>query len=351
MSFKNKIVVAIMLHSNYMLACDFCGCYMGITPYDNQSGMSVLYRYKSFSGYPDQGHKNYIFPSSRSYSSSSNNSFTSVNNSYSGYKHGTHTTVLGGDTMKFQRDYEIFTTAELRAKYFIHKRIELNGVVPFVMNSARQNEVKQKINGVGDITLFAAYHLISRIMTEKYQHRLIFGAGVKLPVGDYYQKDADGNRIDFLLQPGTGSVDYLAYVNYIFGYKKFGFNLNSTYKINGDNFYKERIGNSSTNYLNIFYKFRQEKDLKLFPSIQTYYEHTEGLYVFDKLQKATKMEVFNAGIGLDVFYKNIALNMSFQLPVYEKRFESNLQNTSKMMIGLTYNFNQKKYLIKSKTQE
>lgn len=188
-------------------------------------------------------------------------------------------------------------------------------------------------------------------MTEKFQHRLIFGAGVKLPVGDYYQKDVTGKRIDFLLQPGTGSVDYLGYINYIFGYKKMGFNFNSTYKINGENFYKERIGNSSTNYLNLFYKFRQEKDLKLFPSIQAYYEHTEGLYVFDQLQKATKMEVFNAGVGLDLFYKNVTLNMSFQLPVYEKRFESNLQNTSKMMIGLTYNFNQKKYLIKSKSQE
>jgi len=317
---------------------------MGITPYDNHSNISVLYRYKSFNGYPYQNQKNLLFPTTRKYSVTPNTS------NHNGLRHGAHTSGVT-DSVKSQRDYEVFTTAELRGKFFIHQRIELNVVVPFVMNYNRMNEKKQSINGIGDINAFAAYHLISKILTEKYQHRLILGGGVKLPFGDYYQKNRDAYRIDYMLQPGTGSVDYLGFVNYVFGYKKMGLNFNSTYKVNGENYYLERIGNSTTNYLNLFYKFRQEEIFKIFPSVQAYYEYSKGLYINDVHQGATTMNIFNAGVGVDLFYKNFALNMSFQLPVYEQKYESNMANTSKVMVGLTYNFNQTKYLIKSKKKE
>lgn len=344
MSFKFLFTLSGVLILNSSIACDFCGCYMGITPYDNHSNISLLYRYKSFNGYPYQNQKNQLFPSTRKYSIPSNNQ------NQSGLRHGAHTSGVI-DSVKSQRDYEIFTTAELRGKFFIHERIEFNVVLPFVMNYNRINENKQSIKGIGDISVFAAYHLISKILTEKYQHRLILGGGVKLPVGDYYQKNNDGYRIDYMLQPGTGSVDYLGFVNYVFGYKKMGINFNSTYKMNGKNYYHERIGNASTNYLNVFYKLRQEEFFKIFPSIQAYCEYSKGLYINNVYQRATAMNIFTAGLGLDLFYKNFALNMSFQLPVCETQYESNMKNSCRAMVGLTYNFNQTKYLLKSKKQE
>lgn len=328
-------------------ACDFCGCYMGITPYDNHSSIAVLYRYKSYNGYYYTGQHHAMFPKSYTPISNSNNTIYTAQPSL---KHGTHN-APAIDSSKKQSDYEIFRTAELRARVFIHKRIELNGIIPFVMNKQKNNGALIQTQGIGDITLFAAYHLVSKIMTEKYQHRLILGAGLKLPVGDYYQKDANNNRIDYMIQPGTGSVDYMGYINYVFGYKKIGFNFNSTYKINGQNYYHERIDNSSTNYLNVFLKLREGKDFKIFPAIQGYYEYSEGLYINDVHQRGTTMNIANVGIGLDLFYKNFALNTSFQLPVYEQKFYGNMANTCKAMVGLTYSFNQNKYLIKSKKAE
>ncbi|MBK7181770.1 MAG: hypothetical protein IPH89_01930 [Bacteroidetes bacterium] len=339
---KQLLTLFGVLIFNISYACDFCGSFMGITPYDNQSSIAMLYRYKSYSGYFNANQNGKLFPNT--YKSSVINS--NSNTSFTNLKHGTHGTVL--DSTLSDRDYEVFTTAELRAKYFIHNRIEINGIVPFVMNSDRIKEQKQNIQGIGDITLFAAYHVISKTMTEKYQHRLIIGAGLKLPVGDYYQKNENNQRINFMLQPGTGSVDYLAYVYYVFGYKKIGFSFNSTYKINGENYYHEKIANSSTNYLNVFFKFRQEKDFKIFPSIQGYYEYTEGLFINDVLQAGTTMNIANAGIGLDLFYKQFALNTSFQVPVYEQKINGNMANACKLMVGLTFNFNQKKYLFNKK---
>jgi hypothetical protein len=219
------------------------------------------------------------------------------------------------------------------------------------MNSNRIDDDKHKILGMGDLTFFGGVHVIDRTMTEKFQHRLILGAGIKLPTGNNQTINDEGERVDFMLQPGTGSVDYLVYANYIFGYKKAGVNLNSTYKINGYNYFHEKISNSSTTYLNLFCKFREDKDLKIFPSLQGYYEHSKGKYISNEYQPETETSVATAGIGLDLFYKNISLNTSFQLPVYEKKFAGNMATAGKLMVGLTYSFKQKKYLIQSHKEE
>lgn len=337
---KKIVLLLFILIGQQLIACDFCGCFMGITPYDNQSSISLLYRYKSFNGYNYSGQQHQLFPKNSAV-------ITQGNTNTIGLRHGGNTPqpVISPKT---QRDYEVYTTAELRAKYFVHSRLEVSGILPLIMNRSRVNELHENVSGIGDINVFAAWHLISRTMTEKFQHRLILGGGVKLPVGNYYAKNASEERIDFMLQPGTGSVDYPVYLNYIFGYKKLGVNFNSTYKFNGDNYYHERICNSTSNYLNLFYKFRADKDLKLFPSIQGYYEYSKGLCISDVYQPGTTMEVFAAGIGLDLFYKNIALNTSFQVPVYEKKFAENMAMAGKLMLGLTYSFNQKKHLLHSK---
>ena len=43
-------------------ACDICGCFMGITPYDNQSGFSLMHRYRIFNGYQEYGQRPHVFP-------------------------------------------------------------------------------------------------------------------------------------------------------------------------------------------------------------------------------------------------------------------------------------------------
>lgn len=338
--------VVFTIAVNTLFACDFCGCFMGITPYDNHSNLSLIYRYKSFNGYGNTMQHPQLFPSSRMTSAGTAN----TSNSFDGLKHG----VAAGDSTENEQqasDYENYNSIELHGKFFIHRRIELNAIIPFVMNNAMHGEESSSVQHIGDISLFVGFHLINKTMDETIQQRLILGTGIKLATGNYESKSADGDRIDFLMQSGTGSTDFLFYLNYIVGYKKWGINFNSTYKINGENFYTERIGNSTTNYLSLFYKFRQEKNLKVFPSVQAYYEYSDGLRIANEHQEATTMSLATVGVGVDLFYKQFALNASFQLPVYEKKFDSNMVTAGKLMVGITFNFNQKNYLLHKKEQK
>jgi hypothetical protein len=301
---------------------------MGITPYDNQSTFGLLHRYRVFNGYRMYDQKSSFFPSG----------------AYKVMHGGTSANPATYHRAYSSRDYESYKAYELRAKYFIHHRIELNAIVPVNANKSKEDTLFLNHTGLGDPTFFAGFHVIKKVDFEKFLHRLILGGGVKVPVGNSQAKDQYGTRLPLLMQPGTGSLDYFTYANYVFGYRKFGFSLNCMYKFNGRNYYKEQVGNSTANYLNIFYKMKTGNFI-LIPSVQVYYEYCKGLYVNTSIQEGTGMNCLLAGPGFDLFYKNISLNLAMQFRTYEQIDQNDLKSAGRLVAGLTYNFNQKKYLL------
>jgi hypothetical protein len=319
-------------------ACDICGCFMGITPYDNQSSVGLMHRYRVFNGYNGQTHR--FFPSGVS-------PILARPFNRGGAAH-THAPGTGDHSHgNNPEDYEAYRVVELRAKYFLHQRIELNAFVPVAMNTTRYEGSTTNVSGIGDINLFAGYHLIRNVETVGFQQRLIGGAGIKLPTGDYYRKNRDGSRYPMLMQPGTGSVDYFVYLNYITGYDNLGLSLNTSYKLNGENYYKEGIANSTATFINLFYKFFLTEKWQIIPSAQFFYEYTKGETYSGEILGEHQMNNALLGPGLDVFYKNVSLNLAYQLPVYNAPTE-HPYSAGRMVIALSYNLNQSKYLLKSK---
>lgn len=220
-----KYVYLIFLLSGFnhpeARACDICGCFMGITPYDNQSSVGVLHRYRSFNGYQDLHQNSHFLPKGAGIFSGGPNSNPSGAHSHNGNP----------------ADFEVYRVTEVRAKYFIHQRLELNAFVPYVQNTTQYNQHRTTLAGLGDINVFAGVHVLRQIEVAGVQQRLILGGGLKLPTGHYYRANQEGIRYPLLYQTGTGSVDYFGYVHYIAGYKQFGLSVNSSYKLNGRNYY------------------------------------------------------------------------------------------------------------------
>lgn len=329
---KSYFLIWIILSHFSLSGCDICGSFMGITPFENQSSIGLIYRMRSFNGYyhTDQSHN--AFPSGSLKTT-----------------HGDHTTDPGLGTKTYsQKDYEIYRVAELRARYFIHKRIEINVIIPHLWNQSKTDGAKSVVSGAGDLTFYSGYHLLNKTGIYKWQNRVIGGAGIKLPSGRNSLKTDKNERFNFLLQPGTGSTDYFFYLNYMTSYRKVGADINTAYRINGKNKYNESIANGLTVYMNLFYKFKWGQNIILIPSVQTYYEKTNGLKVNNVIREGTSMHVALCGPGFEIFYKNFSLHGAFQFPVYEQKEEYRLGSAGRLIAGCTYNFNQKKYIIHSK---
>jgi hypothetical protein len=324
--------------SVYTTACDYCGCFTGIMPYDNQSGISLAYRYKSFNGYASSNQSHEIFPdgSLRLAEPGGNSTF--------------HHTGNPGEPLS-PDEYEIYRAVDLHARYFIHERIELNFLLPFNSNKHIHPQAGESdaLKGMGDLFLYAGYHLIRKPDAETFPQRLIIGGGAKLATG---QNDfsKEGVRIHSELQPGTGSTDGFAFFNYVIGYHHWGANLYAMHKVNGTNKYNEKISNSTTSQFSLFRKFKKGKWFFI-PSAQAAYEYTKGMKVNNELVEGTGANLLTAGGGIDIFFKNIGINGSFQLPVFESVSDDMISNSSRITIGISYSFNQTKYFFRKKNRD
>ncbi len=314
-------------------ACDICGCFMGITPYDNQSGFSLMHRYRIFNGYQADGQTPHFFPTGvRPF-------FPSPLNGDNGYAHAHHDDPT---------DFEAFRVMELRGKYFLSRRVELNAFVPYVMNTSQINGRQLNSSGVGDVTVFAGYHLIRAIETAGVQSRLIVGGGVKLPTGEFRRQNAAGQRYPLLNQVGTGTTDGFIYANYIGSYRSFGLSVNSSYRRASENAFRNSLAPSTATFASLFYRVPLGTDWQVYPSAQFFYEKTRGEMLEGQLTGEHAMNNALLGPGLDVYYKNVSLNTSFQLPVYTAETD-HPASAGRLVVSVGYSFKQTKYLLHGKS--
>ena len=305
------------------LACDICGNYMGITPYDNKSSISLLHRYRVFNGYKNYQTQSHFFPTS----------------AYRVMHGGAHSDSLISNTYS-SKDYESYKIVELRFKYFVVQRLELNVFLPLVNNKSKTNGVYNNHTGFGDLSFNAGFHAITPKADKKIRHKLIVGLGIKLPTGNYYAHDVNSDRLPFEMQPGSGSIDGFGYLNYVCMTKKIGASMSLNYKINGKNKFQEKLSNSHNDFISVFYRL-QYKEVSFYPSVQANYEFTEGLKIKNVLQQNTQMNSLLLGPGLDIYYKSFSINTSWQFATFEDVRDGNLKSAGRISLGLNYSFSKK----------
>lgn len=306
--------------SNSASACDICGNFMGLTPYNNRNSITLLHRYRVFNGYRNYQEERLFFPPA---------AYRTM--------HLQHDSVPEALRVHSSKDFESYKVFELRLKYFIHRRVELNLFAPILDNKSKTDGDYEHHTGFGDISFNIGFHLIQPKEDEGLKHKLVAGIGIKAPTGNYYAHGSASQRLPFEMQPGTGSTDGFAYLNYILVYQKVGINASGNFKLNGKNRYGERVGNSTTDFVSLFCRLRMG-DLFLYPSAQANYEYTKGIYVKGVAQPSTLMNVLMCGPGLDVYYRSFSLNASWQFTVLESVQPGDLQSAGRLSLGLNYNF-------------
>ena len=315
----------ILLLSGNVFSCDMCGCFMGVYPTDKRSFAGVFYRYRSFAGKDVTGSK--WFP---------DGAFKT--------QHSDHTTTTN------YNNFEVYRAVEFRGRYYFHPRVEFNLVVPLIYNKSFDAGANQSVSGIGDATMMLGWQIIDEGHTGALIHRLLVGGGFKIASGDCNKMQQDV-RISLMMQPGTGSNDEIVYANYQVGYNRLGLSIVPVFKLNGENRFSEKVSDSRTINSSLFYRFEPSEDLKIIPSAQLYYEYTEGISVEGVIMKGSGMNTLMTGIGTDVLYRNMGLSLLSMMPAYEKDTGSGLKSRVKMMVGLTWYFDQSNFIFKSRKKD
>jgi hypothetical protein len=185
--------------------------------------------------------------------------------------HGEHNHTHGGSVHETDM-HEYFNTYEAYVRWYPFSKLQIMASMPFSNNFSSINGTKSdKINGVGDLMILGSYQLYNTFPSEekKLRHRILAGAGIKFPTGKY--NIAVDGEVDELHQPGTGSTDVIAGLNYFAKAGKSGLHIYSTYKINTTNQNEYRFADRFNVNCNYMYEIKK-KEFGFYPSTGVYYE-------------------------------------------------------------------------------
>lgn len=233
--------------------------------------------------------------------------------------------------------YETFQSTELWARFYPLNRLQAFVFVPYNFNERREGDKTTYLNGLGDVVVSANYNLINTYdSASSWKHNLLIGAGVKLPTGQF-RKIEDGLTVNQNFQLGTGSVDLLFNLIYTLRFKSAGINAEFTYNYNTTNSDSYRFGNTTRSGLTAFF-IPKTGAVTIMPnagmSLETFNDNKQ----FNQPFPDTGGWAMLYNVGVESYYKNIAVGISYTHPGKQKLFNEKVTANDRVSVHLTFMF-------------
>lgn len=309
-------VVGLLMLPTWGQACDVCGIFLGIQPHDRTSSVSLLYRFRQLEGDLLQATSLAAVP-----------------------KHGGHgvegIALTGNDHYR-----ELYQVVELRADIWLSDRIAVLASIPAVNNYRAVNGyVSTDIYGLGDPLVIGRYMVANTkclTLDEKVVHRLMLGAGAKLPLGRSDVQFLD-QAVAVDMQPGTATLDLLGSVEYMVRYMRNGAALTMIARHNGTNSHEYRLGHGISTTAEVFRRYDLGDNVKLMPSLGLYHELSGRDAENGNSVQGTGSSTLFTHVGSRMWWRNWMLSATFQYAAMRDMGELMVPNRMRIVTGVTYN--------------
>ena len=239
---------------------------------------------------------------------------------------------------ELERSTEQFLTANVVAKFQVHKRIQIIGAIPFHFNTQTKEGETIVMNGVGDASLhtrFAVVYQTDSINGKAFIVQL--GTGIKVPTGEY-SKNAHETSNTF---PGTGSWDVPFDANLYLIRSKWMLQFENSFILKTRNKIGYHFGNTfqSTLFAN---KTIGKEVLKFSPGLGIQSE-----YLFKDKINGSSANTFNSGylfsgvVGANLQWKQLFLLGRYCLPIAQELSKGYTTIKGQFTASLFYTFKNK----------
>jgi hypothetical protein len=299
---KNYIVSIIIpcLLSLKIYACDICGC--------SVSG--------SYFG---------IFPQYRKH-------FIGLRSNYRNYR-VKHPPLFAGENVVYSKDLSF--NNEIWGKYQVHKKLQMIAVLPFLYNQRKENDLVINKSGIGDITCFLLYSLLSPKDSLKFKHQMVLGTGLKIPTGSYQNTMVYKDVPLPGFQMGTASWDIPLSLLYTLKRKSLGLNLEINYQWNTINRYEYQFGNKLSSAIRVFH-WKYNPILSFLPQIGISYENFQRDKKNSLEVKYTGGNALWAHGGIDLYKGKWGLGLNAWVPIYQNIGEKHIQMLPRLSTNFLY---------------
>lgn len=291
-------------HQFFKKNCDLCACYLGIDPNYNMNTVGVRFSRFAYS-------RDAIAPVSN------------PNLDHEGH----------GGTGEVKETYDNY---ELFGKYYINPALRISFNIPFSSNTIDGKSIKD----ISDMTFLAQYQLYNTEVDgdTKFRHRIFAGGGIKLPTGSYDKSLVPG-VLDPHAQAGTGSFDFLLNTSYMAWLSGVGFSTDIIYTVNTANKFDYLFANRLNVTSSFFYKMEKGHYWSFIPHAGVYLETAGNDKQNGAEVSGTSSNSFFATGGLDVYFRQLSVNFTYQHPVSQSFGASDHpENDNRYFIGLGYSF-------------
>jgi hypothetical protein len=310
---KSFVLGALLLFAHPGLACDQCGCglLLGVQPYDHANNFGLQWRMRYL-------HGDITAPAPISL-----------------LKHGGHDGTSGPAAYT-----EAYMVLEARGQVWFGQRLNLTGSVPVLNNFQAVNGIRRAdLYAVGDPMLLARYVLLGSVSgpdTTRLRHRLTAGLGVKIPLGrtDVQQF---GETLDHDLQPGTGTWDGLASLEYSVRGNGWGTSTAFVGRYNSEKSGGHRMGHSGSLTAEVFRVFRQ-KNSQWLPSLGGYVEYARPDQNEGVQDKTTGGTTVFSSVGARLWWKALGFSFTWQHALVNDIGALMIPNRERFIAGINYSF-------------
>ncbi len=296
-------------------ACDVCGIFLGVQPNDRRSTIGLFYRSRVMQGTTQVPITSNLL-----------------------VKHGSPV-----NTALPYREVpvtEIVNVAELRADLRLAERFFLLASVP-LNNTYRGVNGYQLMDayGMGDPFAMLRYQLANtRAYQERaYVHRLLAGAGVKLPLGRSDLR-IDDELVSPDVQLGTGGWDLLLSLEYSVRRGRTAGGVSTMARINGANAAGYQLGHGISTTAEVFHRFGSDT-LSFAPAIGAYGEWMALDRVNGVADNGTGGTTIFSHAGVRAWWKRFSFSAYYQHALLNNEGIWITPTRHRIVAGVTFNIN------------
>ncbi|MEE4001277.1 transporter [Tenacibaculum sp. FZY0031] len=241
---------------------------------------------------------------------------------------------------------EYFNTVQVWSRIpIINEYLEAQVFVPFHFHTRDYIDKTTAIEGLGDISFLINYTFLNKT-TGKYKeekdkiissnHLLKIGAGMKLPTGTY--NEAINNSINPSFQLGTGSIDIITNLQYVYKRNDFGITNYFNYYIKTTNKEEYRFGNQFNFNSTFFYMFKDSKQNSFVPSVGISGEVFASNKTIGLKVKDTEGYALFSNLGAEYNAKKLTIGVLAMYPIQQNLAQGTIEVKYRSAIYLNYNF-------------
>jgi hypothetical protein len=241
---------------------------------------------------------------------------------------------------RFLNTRETYQTAEVWARWFPARRVQVLAFVPYQLNRQDGLGGTYTRQGLGDVTVLAHYNLLNTALdtvARRVNHTLLVGGGVKAPTGRF-RYDADGSEVaNPNFQLGTGSTDPLLSAIYTLRAGAWGWNTDASYRLTTRNADGYRFGNRTTASSSVFF-VKNLPALTLLPTLGVVGEYARRDRDRGVPNARTGGYLTLGALGLELYTKRLSAGLNVQVPLAQHWAGGELRSRNRAMAHLTVLF-------------